>query len=159
MIICQSQHEVGEVIQKSHVGKCYYGRTKRSEGNTPSTAITCTTKSTLLSLSTSFMLMSSILWLINWNLFFLLVVLSNAEGNKITVAEAGGVQLKIFPHVLANKVGYLLSIFKNSNNWYVIYHLPMINLHYIIIPFQARQILLWWQRFKLLFQTIFWEIR
>ena len=53
MIICQSQHEVGEVIQKSHVGKCYYGRTKRSEGNTPSWAITYTTKSTHSSLPTS----------------------------------------------------------------------------------------------------------
>jgi len=32
-----------------------------------------------------------------------IVVLSNAEGNKITVAGAGGAQLKIFPRVPANK--------------------------------------------------------
>ena len=100
-----------------------------------------------------------ILWVINWNIFILLVVLSNAEGNKITVAEAGGVQQKIFPRVLANKVGYLLAIFKNSITQCMIYHLSMINLHNTIIPFQARQILLWWQRFKLLLPTTFWGIR
>jgi len=37
-----------------------------------------------------------------------IVVLSNAEGNKITVAGAGGVQLKIFPRVLANKARRIL---------------------------------------------------
>ena len=50
-------------------------------------------------------LMSSIIWLINWYVFFLIVAHSNAEENKITVAGAGGAQLKIFPRVLANKQG------------------------------------------------------
>ena len=40
-------------------------------------------------------------------------MLSNAEGNKITVVAAGGVQLKIFPRVLVNKVGYLFIVLKN----------------------------------------------
>ena len=39
-------------------------------------------------------------------------MLSNAEGNKITVVATGGVQLKIFPRVLANKVRYLFIILK-----------------------------------------------
>ena len=57
-------------------------------------------------------------------------MLLNAEGNKITVAGAGGVQLKIFPRVLANKVGYLLAICKNrgfnvvssSNDYFALHH-------------------------------------
>ena len=39
-------------------------------------------------------------------------MLSNAEGNKITVVAAGGVQLKIFPRVLANKVWLLFIVIK-----------------------------------------------
>ena len=55
MIICQSQHEVGEVIQKESSWKTllYHSKMKRSKGNTPSRAITYTTKSTHSSFSTS----------------------------------------------------------------------------------------------------------
>ena len=103
--------------------------------------------------------MPFILWAFDWNVFIFLVVLSNAEGSKITVAGAGGAQLKIFPRVLVNKVGYLFILSKNPENKVQYCHLPMINLLYIIIHFQEIKILLWWRRFKLLLPTTFWGIR
>ena len=57
-----------------------------------------------------YMIHLSIPRIINQCTFIILVVLSNAEGSKITVEETGGALLKIFLHVLADKVIYLSGI-------------------------------------------------